>query len=179
MQGGTTVGITVKPIEIGDAVGIEQIRQSLVTHLVGMQRDNIATEGDDYRGKYLKFGTASGAGKHMPADAWILPSHDEHMQRVATVYAWMPPLLRFGATCLRQAGAQQDDCNFSMLYRQVKRRGLDVSTHHCPPSFVVRGLVGSQPCGAHCDPDRDVLRCLCTSTIPNAIRRRDTHQRRK
>ena len=55
----------------------------------------------------------------------------------------------------RQAGAQQDDCNFSMLYRQVKRRGLDVSTHHCPPSFVVRGLVDSQPCGAHCDPDRD------------------------
>jgi hypothetical protein len=102
-------------------------------------------------------GYASEAGRHQPAGAWILPSHDSHMEAasVAGVFALMPPLLRFGAVCLRQAGAEPDGCQFSLLYRQVKRMGLDVSAHHCPPSFVVRGLLGSSPCGAHCDPDRD------------------------
>jgi hypothetical protein len=134
---------------------IEQVRRRLGAHLVHMQHAKQAIESDNYGGTYLKFGHASGAGQYQPADAWILPSHDMHMEPVALVFALMPALQRFGAVCLRHAGAEPDGCQFSLLNRQVRRMGLDVSAHHSSPSFVVRGSVGSTPCGAHCDPDRD------------------------
>ena len=162
LHNGARVGITVATSDAGGEprgvscfTDIEKIKRRLGTQLVHMQKNSIGIEKDDYGGEYLKFGHASGAGRYKKADAWVLPSHDEHMEAVATVFALMLPLLRFGALCLEQAGAQPDDCQFSLLRRQVERMGLDVSAHHCPPSFVVRGLVSSPPCGAHCDPDLD------------------------
>jgi hypothetical protein len=134
---------------------IAQIRRRLGAHLVDMQRNGHAVESDDYGGAYLKFGYASGAGTHQPAGAWILPSHDRYMDEVALVFALIPPLQRFAAECMRHAGAEPDGCEFSLLRRQVARMGLDASDHHSSPSFAIRGLVDSRPCGAHCDHDRD------------------------
>ena len=98
---------------------IEGVRVELVEHLADMQRRGVAVEPDDYGGQYVKFGVAAGEGRHRPADAWLLPVHDKHMEDVAKVFALMIPLLRFAAVCMRGAGAEPDDCSLSPFRRRA------------------------------------------------------------